>query len=201
MKSSFFQDYAQYFWSNSVPLLMLVWVSVTETVCRVWALTVDLQHVSGPGALVELVDVLRDHHQRASLSAETRLTLGDGSVSGAGRGVQGQLSAVLVELPDAAGVTRETLRRGQILPRHTESITVRTSARAVPQILLLSKYIKNHHSDLCSCLTQIHYSHGASRHVTTVAAFYRFYHFKWAACQNNGSGLRVVHGKSSNNLI
>lgn len=80
----------------------------------------DLQDVSGSGALVQLVDVLRDHHQRSALSAETRLALGDGSVSGAGLGVQGQLSAIVVELPHAAGVTRETLWRGQILTRQTK---------------------------------------------------------------------------------
>lgn len=75
----------------------------------------DLQHALGSGALVQLVDVLRDHHQRAALTAEARLALGDGSVCGAGLGVQSQLSPVVVELPHPAGVTPETAGRGQIL--------------------------------------------------------------------------------------
>lgn len=75
----------------------------------------DLQNISGSGAAVELIDVLRDDGDLPSLPAEPLLTLGEGQMSGVGVFGQHDLTPVVVKLPDARRVPGEGLWSGDTL--------------------------------------------------------------------------------------
>lgn len=80
-------------------------------------LTMDLQHMFRSGLVVQFIYVLCDDHHRSTLFAEPGLTLSNSSVGCAGTGIQSEFSAVVIELPHSAGVTRERFRSCQILTK------------------------------------------------------------------------------------
>lgn len=75
----------------------------------------DFQDVVGAGAAVELVNVLRDHRNRAALSAQSLLALSDGQVGRVGGFCEHDLTAVMVKLPNTRGVPGEGLRAGKFV--------------------------------------------------------------------------------------
>lgn len=84
--------------------------------CPRWSLlAVDFQEVFGSGPAVELVNILSDDRDRASLFAESLLTLCDHQVGGVGIFREHDLAAVVVKLPNAGGIPGEGLWSGKSL--------------------------------------------------------------------------------------
>lgn len=83
-------------------------------------LAVDLQEVCGSSAAVELVDVLGDDRDLATLPAEPLLTLGDGLVGGVRLLGEHDLTTVVVKLPNAGRIPGEGLWSGQTLEDQTK---------------------------------------------------------------------------------
>lgn len=75
----------------------------------------DLQNASGSSPAVELIDVLRDDRDLASLPAEPLLALGDGQMGGVGVFGEHDLTAVVVKLPNAGRIPGEGLWSGDTL--------------------------------------------------------------------------------------
>lgn len=75
----------------------------------------DFQDVFGPGAAVELVDILSDDCNRASLFAQSLLTLGNGQMGGVGIFCEHDLAAVMVKLPNTGGIPGKGLWGGKFL--------------------------------------------------------------------------------------
>lgn len=75
----------------------------------------QLQDACGSSPAVELVDVLRDDRDLATLPAQPLLALGDGPVGGVGLLGEHELTAVVVKLPNAGRVLGEGLRSGDTL--------------------------------------------------------------------------------------
>lgn len=87
---------------------MLVWY-------RCFLLAVDFQDVFGSGAAVELVDILSDDRNLASLLAQSLLALCNGQVGGVGIFCEHDLAAVVVKLPNTGGIPGKGLWSGKAL--------------------------------------------------------------------------------------
>lgn len=93
-----------------------------------------LQEACGSSAAVELVDVLGDDRDLATLPAESLLTLCDGLVGGVGLLGEHDLTAVVVKLPNTGRIPGEGLWSGEILEDQTKkrfSLERRNSSRLV----------------------------------------------------------------------
>ena len=83
-------------------------------------LTVNLEHMFGPGLSVEVIYALGDDNHRASLLPQPGLALRYGQMGSAGPLVQQQLPSVMVELPDPRRSARESLWGRQVLWMHQQ---------------------------------------------------------------------------------
>lgn len=80
----------------------------------------DLQEACASSAAVELVDVLGDDRDLATLPAESLLALCDGLVGGVGLLGEHDLTAVVVKLPNAGRIPGEGLWSGETLDDQTK---------------------------------------------------------------------------------
>lgn len=98
---------------------MAITVVETDTCVRAgiacvdsFLLTMDFQDVCGSSAAVELVDVLSDDCNLASLFPQSLLALSDGQVGCIGIFCEHDLAAVVVELPNTGGIPGKGLWSG-----------------------------------------------------------------------------------------
>lgn len=115
----------------------------------------DLQEAFGSSAAVELVDVLGDDRDLATLPAESLLTLCDGLVGGVGLLGEHDLTAVVVKLPNAGRIPGEGLWSGETLEDQTKK---RFSRRRKSSRLVAKRrcsYVRIRYSDddddTCAC--------------------------------------------------
>lgn len=104
-------------------------------------LTVNSEHVFGAGLVVEVIDALRDDDHRAALLPQPGFALRYGQMGGVGLPVQRRAPPVLVELPDPRWISREGLRRRQVLRRG--NIRICSRVKSLLEVPLVAAHNNN----------------------------------------------------------